>query len=155
MRCSTYSFRSYSDPYFMTAIAVIIPRLFATAVTDAGMRIAPRFQAAIHVIRIRVHTGTRRHRRLDQWLDRPLLDVCQHPHHHRATTLDHPEDRWLLRGECAASAFPFEASAPAAPPFFFTSSGFPLCPAIMETSSHATSSVHVGEGFVRTMPGRH
>src|SRR2546422_11430578 len=99
------------DVYFMKAITVIIPSIFATAVTDACMRIAPRFQAAIHVVLIRVHPGTWRHRRLAQWFDRPLLDVCQHPHHHRATTLDHPEDRWLLRGECAASAFPFEASA--------------------------------------------
>jgi len=78
-----------------------------------------------------------------------------HPNHHLSATLDHPEDRWLLRGECAASAFPFASSAPATPPFFFTSSGFPLCPATMETSSHATSSVHVGEGFLRTMPWRH
>ena len=139
----------------MTAIAVIIPRLFATAVTDAGMRIAPRCQAAIHVIRIRVHTGPWRNGRFDPGCDRPLLDVFEHPHHPLSATLDHPEARGLLRGACAASALPFEPSAPAAPPFFFTSSGFPLCPAIMETSSHATSSVHVGEGFLRTMPWRH
>src|SRR3989442_15980544 len=114
------------DVYFMKAITVIIPSIFATAVTDACMRIAPRFQAAIHVVLIRVNTGTWRNRRLDQWFDRPLLNVFQHPHHHLSPTLDHPEDRWLLRGEGAASAFPFESSAPAAPPFFFTSSGFPL-----------------------------
>src|SRR4030095_2158852 len=130
----------------MKAIAVIIPSIFATAVTDAGMRIAPRFQAAINVVLIRVNTGTWRNGRLDQGFDRPLLDVFQHPNHHLSSTLDHPEDRWLLRGECAASTFPFESSASAAPPFFFTSSGFPLCPATMYTSSHSTSSVNVGEG---------
>src|SRR5712691_10669604 len=110
----------------MKAITVIIPRIFATAVTDTCMRIAPRFQAAINVVLIRVNTGTWRNRLLDQWLDRPLLDVCQHLNHHLATTLDHPEDRWLLRCECAASAFPFESSAPAAPPFFFPLIGPPL-----------------------------
>src|SRR2546427_4577849 len=61
--------------YFMKAIAVIIPRLFATAVTDACMRIAPRFQAAINVILIRVNTGPWRNRRFAQGFDRPLLDV--------------------------------------------------------------------------------
>src|SRR5216683_1422013 len=114
--------------YFMKAITVIIPRIFATAVTDACMRIAPRFQAAINVVFIRVNTGTWRNSRFDQWLDRPLLDVFQHPYHHLATTLDHPEDRWLLRGECATSAFPLESSAPAAPPFFFHLLGLPLVP---------------------------
>src|SRR5512132_216200 len=117
--------------HFMKAIAVVIPRVFALAVTDAFMRIAPLSQAAINIVLIRVNTGTRRNRRLDQWLDRPLLDVFQHPNDHLTTTLDHPEDRGLLRGEGAAAAFPLEASAPAAPPFFTTSSGFPLWPATM------------------------
>src|SRR5438552_5679253 len=139
----------------MKAIAVIIPRLCAPAVTDACMRLAPRFQAAINVIRIRVNTGPWRNRRFDQGCDRPWLDGFQPPNHHLSATLDHPEDRWLRRGECAASAFPFASSAPATPPFFCTSAGFPLCPATMETSAHATSSVHGGEGFVRTMPWRH
>ena len=114
------------DGYFMQAITGIIPRLFATAVTDACLRLAPLFHTALHVVRIRVKTGTWRNRRLEQGFDRPVLDVCQQLHHHRSTTRDHPEERWLRRGECAASAFPLESSAPAAPPFFFTSSGFPL-----------------------------
>ena len=139
----------------MKALAVIIPRLCAPAVTDACMRLAPRFQAAINVIRIRVNTGPWRNRRFDQGCDRPWLDGFQPPNHHLSATLDHPEERWLRRGECAASAFPFASSAPATPPFFCTSAGFPLCPATMETSAHATSSVNVGEGFLRTMPWRH
>jgi len=139
----------------MQAIAVVIPRLFAPAVTDACMRRAPLFQAAIHVVLIGVNTGTRCNRRVDQWLDRPLLDGCQHPKDHLATALHHPEDRGLLRGEGAAATFPLEASAPAAPPFFPTASGFPLWPATREAASHSTSSVHVGEGFVRTRPWRH
>ena len=115
----------------MKAIPVVIPRLFSPAVTDAFMRIAPLFQAAINIVLIGVNTRTWRNRRLDQGLDRPLLDVCQHSHDHLATALDHPEDRRLLRGEGAAAAFPLEASAPAAPPFFTSSSGFPLWPATM------------------------
>ena len=117
--------------HFMKAIAVVIPRLFSPAVTDAFMRRAPRFQAVINSVRIRVNTGPRRNRCLNQWLDRLLLDVVQHPDDHLATALHHPEDRGLLRGEGAAAAFPFEASAPAAPPFLTTASGFPLWPATM------------------------
>ena len=143
------------DVDFMQAITVIIPSLFATVVTDTFMGIAPLCQAAIHVVRIRVNTGARRNRRVDQWLDRPLLDVFPPPNHHGSTALAHPEDRGLLRGECPTSAFPLEASAPAAPPCFSTASGVPLWPATMETSSHSPSSVHGGEGFWRTMPWRH
>src|SRR5207244_6583698 len=109
--------------------------LFAPAVTDACMRIAPRFQAAINVIRIRVNTGPWRNRRFAQGCDRPWLDVFQHPNHHLSATLDHPEDRSLLRGECAASAFPFASSAPATPPFFFSFSGFPFFLDTIQTSS--------------------
>src|SRR5215211_1538636 len=124
------------DVYFMKAIPVVIPCIFPSAVTDAFMRIAPLFQAAINIVLIGVNTSTRRNRRLDQGLDRPLLDVCQHSNDHLATALDHPEDRRLLRGEGAAAAFPLKASAPATPPFFTTSSG------------------NVGDGFLSSMPWR-
>jgi hypothetical protein len=117
--------------HFMKAIAVVIPRIFAPAVTDALMRVASLFQPAINIVLIRVNTGARRNRRLNEWLSRPLLDVFQHPNDHFAAALDHTEDRGLLRGEGAAAAFPLEASAPAAPPFFTTSSGCPLWPATM------------------------
>jgi hypothetical protein len=140
--------------HFMKAIAIVIPRVFAPAVTAAFRRIAPRFQAAINIVRLRVNTGTRRNRRLDPWRDRPLWDVFQPPNDHLATALDQPEDRGLLRGEGAAAAFPLEASAPAALPFCTTSAGFPWWPATMSTASPATSAVHVGEGFLSTMPGR-
>jgi len=115
--------------HFMKAITVVIPRVFTPAMTDALMRIAPQFQAAVDVVFIRVHTRTRRNRRLDQRLDRPLLDIFQHPNNHVTTALDHPEDRGFLCGERAASALALQSSAPSTPLFFFTVSGWPLCPA--------------------------
>ena len=115
----------------MNAIAIVMPRLCAPAVTAAFMRIARRFQAAIPIVRIRVKTGTRRHRRLEPWRDRPWLDVFPQPHDHLASALAHPADRGLLHGEGAAAAFPREASAPAAPPLLTTSSGCPWGPATM------------------------
>ena len=65
------------DVYCMKAIPVVIPCIFPSAVTDAFMRIAPLFQAAINIVLIGINTSTRRNRRLDQGLDRPLLDDAQ------------------------------------------------------------------------------
>jgi hypothetical protein len=59
----------------MKAIPIIIPRVFTTAVTATFMPIAPLFQAPLDGVFIRVNTGTQRDGRLDQWLDRLLLDV--------------------------------------------------------------------------------
>jgi hypothetical protein len=119
------------DVYFMKAIPIIIPGILATAVTDTCMRIAPLFQAAINVVLVRIHTRAQGNRGLDQGFDRPLWDVFSPPNHHLTAALDHPEDRGLLRCKGATAALPLKTSAPAAPPFFSTCSGFPLWPAIM------------------------
>ena len=115
----------------MKAIAVVIPCLFPTAMTDALMPIAPLLQAAVDSVCIRGDTRPWGHRRVDQRLDRPLWHVGQHPHDDLAPTLDHPEDRGRLRGEGPAATRALEASPPAAPPFFPTASGFPWWPATM------------------------
>ena len=60
----------------LNASAVVSPRVCAPAVTDAFRRIAPRVQAALTIVRSRVTTGTRRHRRLEPGRDRPGWDVC-------------------------------------------------------------------------------
>jgi hypothetical protein len=139
----------------MKAITVVIPSVFPTAMTDACMLVTPLLQTAVEVVFIRVYTRAWCHRRLDERLDRDLLDVCQPPDHHVSIPLNHPEDRRLLRGECAPAALALEPSAPSTPPFFFTVSGLPLCPATIETSSHSTSSLKVGAAFFETMLWRH
>src|SRR6267142_1471211 len=131
------------DVHCMKTIAVVIPSVFPTARTDACMLVTPRLQTAVEVVCIRGYTRAWEHRRLDQRLDRDVLDVCQPPEHSGSTPLNPPEDRRLLRGECAPSALALEPSAPSTPPFFFTVSGLPLCPATIETSSHSTSSLKV------------
>ena len=69
---------------------------------------------------------------LNQRLDGPLLDVCQHEYDHLSTTLNHAKDRWLLGFKCPSAALAFERHcAGPATPFFATSSGLPLCPATM------------------------
>ena len=139
----------------MQALAVVIPRLFPPAVTDACRRRAPRCQAALTSVRRGRQTGPRRHRRGEQGLARPGWDVVQPPHAHRAPALAHPEARGLLRGEGAAAAGPRETSAPPAPPFVPTAAGVPVWPATRETAAPSPASVHVGAGFWRTRPWRH
>jgi hypothetical protein len=138
----------------MKAITVVISCLFAAAMTDALMRIAPWLQAAVDVVCIRVHTRARCTCRLNQRLACCLLDIGKQPNHHFATALAHPEERRLLRYECAASARALEPPAPATPPFFTTAAGFPLCPATISTSSHSTASLQVGAGFFDPIPWR-
>ena len=139
----------------MNAIAVVIPSLCTTTVTDTFRLVAPRSQAVIDAVCIGIHASTWSAGGLNQRFDRDLLNVFQPPNHDVSTTLDHPEDRWLLRFERAPSALALEPSAPSAPPLFATSSGFPWCPATIETSSHSTSPLKVAVDFWATRPGRH
>ena len=131
----------------LKASAVVIPRLFATAVPDAFLPRAPLVPAAVDVVFSRLHTRARGHGRWHPWCDGPLWDVGQHGNAPRSPTLAHPAARWLLGCQWPAAALALQASPPAAPPFVTTASGFPLGPATMATSSPATSSVHLGGGL--------
>src|SRR4030095_3511938 len=140
--------------HFIHTITVIIAGIFTTAMADALMLVTPLVQTAIDVVLICVHTCARCNCRSDQRLARHLLDVFQPPDEIIAATLDHPENRRLPGGKRAPSPLALEPSAPSAPPFFATSSGLPLWPATMYDSSHSTSAVKVGGGFLATMPWR-
>jgi hypothetical protein len=143
------------DMPLMHAIAIVVPRLFAAAMTHTGMLVAPRLQTAIDVVLIRVPTRAGGTRRLDQRVARCLLDVGPHPQHHVTTALDPPKDRGLRCCERTPSTLALEPSPPSPSPFFMPGSGLPLWPATMETSAHATASLQGGGGFVVTMPCRH
>ena len=138
----------------MKAITVILSSLFATAMTDTLLPVAPLLQTTIDVVCIRVHTRAWGNCGVDERCDGDLLDVCQHPHHHRSTALDHPEDRRLFGVERAPSPRAPAPSAPSVAPCFATASGLPVWPATMETSSHSPSALQGGVGFLATMPWR-
>jgi hypothetical protein len=142
------------DVHLMQAIAIIVPRIFAAAMTHTGMLVAPLLHAAVNVVCIRVHRRAGGTCRSEQRFDRRWLDVCQPPHDHLTTTLEHPKDRGLLCGERPTSALTLEPSAPSSPPLFTTCSGLPLWPATMETSAPSTSFLQVGDGFLVTSPCR-
>jgi hypothetical protein len=66
----------------MKAVTIIIPSVFLIAVTDAFMLVTSLLQVALDIIFIGVDTGTLCNRRFNEWFDRHLLDVGQHPNDH-------------------------------------------------------------------------
>lgn len=102
----------------METVAVLIVSVFPSAVTDRPMIKSPVGQAAVNIILIGIDSGLRGDELLDQGLDRGLLDVLQHPDHHRPTPLDHPEDRGFFIRQGAAPARTLQASPPPPAAFF-------------------------------------
>src|SRR3954465_13058135 len=139
-------------------VAILVPGELPGRMADGAMDEPPLRQPGIDVVLVRVDHRPREDRPLDQRADRRLLDICQHPNHHLAGALDHPEDRRLLLLESPPPRRPLQASASASasarPPFFLTASGFPLCPATTSTSSHSTSPLSFTSGFRWAMPSR-
>ncbi len=86
----------------MKAIPISILRVFAPAMPDACMRIAPLCQAVINRVCTRVHRA-QGNRHSDQRLAGPWLNVVQHAENHLSTALDHSEDQGLLRCEGATA----------------------------------------------------
>src|SRR5262249_40578693 len=111
------------------AVAVLVAGVLALPVTDRLVPIAPLLQPAVDVVFVGMDERPRGDRRLDQGADRGLLDVLQHPGHHPATPLEHPEDRRLLLGQRPSARRPLQASPSTDSAFFLTASGWPLCPA--------------------------
>src|ERR1700692_2597931 len=111
------------------AVPVFVTGEFTGRMTDRTVRVAPLGQPSVDVVLVGVDHRPRCDRLLDQRADRLLLDVRQHPDHHLPGPLDHPEDRRLLLGQSAPARRPLQAPPAAGAPFFFTASGWPLCPA--------------------------
>src|SRR5215510_6936807 len=127
--------------HFMKTITVVIPSVFSTAMTDAFMLVTPLLQTAVDVVFIRVDTRAGCNRRLDQRLDRDLLDIVQHPDHHVSTPLNHPEDRRLLRGDVTRPRLPLRRRRRPRRPFLLPYLACPCDPPRYRTSSHSTSSL--------------
>jgi len=100
----------------MKAIAVVIPSLCTTTVTDLFMLVAPRSQAVIAAVCLGLHARTRSAGGVEQRGERDRWHGFPQPHHDVSTTLEPPDDRWRLRCARAPSARALEPSAPSAPP---------------------------------------
>src|SRR5918997_642860 len=116
---------------FTKAVTIVITRILTCTVTNAFVIIAPFHQATVDVILVGVDQSVRGNGRLNQRLDRHLLDVCQHPNDNRSAAFNHAEDGRFFAFKRAASPCALESSPSTGAPFFATSSGCPLCPATM------------------------
>src|SRR3954462_8370058 len=110
-------------------IPVVVPGVPARRMAARLVIVAPLDQPAVDVIFIGIDQSPLGDRPLDQRPDRHLLDVLQHPDDDLAAPLQHPEDRRLFLCQCPTASLPLQAPSAGRPPFFFTASGWPLCPA--------------------------
>ncbi len=111
------------------SVAVLVAGVFAASMADRLVPLAPRWQAGVDGILVRVDEGARGDRGGDDRLDRGLLHVGQHAQHHLATALDQAKDRWLVFLQRAAARRACQPATASEPPLLATSSGCPLCPA--------------------------
>ncbi len=81
---------------FMEAIPILVTGVFAPAMTHRMMIKAPVLQRVIDGLFIGMDARSRRDERLDEGANRGLLDILDPPDDHRATPLNHAENRRLF-----------------------------------------------------------
>ena len=113
----------------MEAIAVFVASIFARTVADGLVLIAPGRQAGVDVIFIGIDLRPFGHARLNDRLDRHLLDIGQHVKNDLPAPLDQSEDGRFLLFQSAAARRSLEPPASPRTAFFLMAAGFPLCPA--------------------------
>lgn len=111
------------------AITILVARIFAPAVTDSFVLIAPHRQTSVDVVLVSVDHRALGNCGINDRFDRLLLNIGQHPEDHLAVTLDQAQDWRFFLFERATAARSFEPSAPSDTIFFWTAAGLPLCPA--------------------------
>jgi hypothetical protein len=81
---------------FAETIAVFVARVLAASVADGLVPVAPALQPGIDVVLVGVNESALDDAGLDEWSDRHLPDVGQHPDHHLAATLQQAQVRRLF-----------------------------------------------------------
>src|ERR671920_986375 len=99
----------------MEAIAVLVARVFAAAVTDSLVLVAPHRQASVNAVLVGVDHRAFDDHGLNDRLDRLLLHIGQHAENDLAIALDQAQDRRLFLFERATAARSLEPSAPPGP----------------------------------------
>src|SRR3954452_7595910 len=84
------------DVDFAEAIAVLVPSVFASTMTDGFVTVAETRKPGVDAILVGIDARAFGDSLLDDRVDGCLLDIGQHPDHHLAATLDHAEDRRLF-----------------------------------------------------------
>src|SRR4051794_30946287 len=103
---------------FVEAVAVFIARIFAAAVTDGLVLVAPHRQASVNAVLVGVDHRAFDDHGLNDRFDRFLLYIGQHPENDLTVTLNQAQDRRPFLFERATTTHSFEPSAPPGPAFF-------------------------------------
>src|SRR5690348_15862455 len=119
----------------MEAIAVLVARIFAAAVADGLVLVAPHRKTSVNAVLVGVDHRAFDDDFLNDRLDRFLLYIGQHPKNDLTIALDQAQDRRFILLERVTAARSFELPAPPGPTFFWTAAGFP--PAFARASSCA------------------
>ena len=106
------------DVDLVETIAVFVARIFAAAVTDGLVLVAPHRQASVNAVLVGVDHRAFDDRSLNDRLDRFLLHIGQHAENDLAIALDQAQDMLLFLLQRATAARSFEPSAPPGPTFF-------------------------------------
>src|SRR3954451_14825293 len=102
--------------YLAETVAILIARVLSASVADRLVPIAPGRQTGVDVVLVRVDTGALGHGGLDDRLDRLLLHVGQHAHHHFPPALRQPQEQRLVLRQRAASRRSRQPAAASEPP---------------------------------------
>src|SRR6187431_1579427 len=78
------------------AIAVLVPSVFTSTMTDGLVSVAETRKPGVDAILVSIDARACGDGLLDDRMDGCLLNIGQHPDHDLAAALDHAEDRWLL-----------------------------------------------------------
>jgi hypothetical protein len=95
---------------FADPVSVLVPGVFPLVMAGGAVVVAPFEQSGVDIIFIGVNHAPHRDRLLDQRPDRHLLDVLQHADQNLASPREHPEDRWLLLGQCPPPTLSLQAT---------------------------------------------
>src|ERR687889_146779 len=106
------------DVDLVETIAVLVTRIFAAAVTDGLVLIAPHRQASVNAVLVGVDHRAFDDHSLNDRLNRFLLHIGQHAENDLAIALDQAQDMLLFLFERATAARSLEPSAPPGPTFF-------------------------------------
>src|SRR5215813_6203063 len=97
--------------HFTQPVAIVIAGEFTPPMVDALMVVAPRTQARINAVFIRVHPCPCINGGFDERLDRLLLHIGQQIDHDLTPTLHHAKDGWSFLLQGTSSTFTFEPAS--------------------------------------------
>lgn len=93
-------------------IAILIAGVFALAVVDHVVGIAPGGDVIVNPVLVGINLGASGYGGAYEGLNGGALHVGQHMQAHGPVALNEPEDGWFALGAGAASAPPFQAPPP-------------------------------------------